>query len=95
MAGVDEVDRGEQLTRRHRGLEPGCAIVIGIDDMPACPNGHKAITGMRNVKQERSARLERHDGWFEFNAGSLCLRQSGRRADEQCAGEAQRQCNSA
>src|SRR5690554_2780907 len=92
---IDEIDRGEQLACRHGGLEPGCALVIGIDDMPTCPNGHETIASMRHVKQERLARLERHDGWFEFSAGCCCLRQGGRRTGEQYAGETQRQCDSA
>ncbi len=58
---VDEVDGRQQLTRRHLGLHPAGATIVGIENVASIARRNEAFAGLGDIEQKIGYRLGRLD----------------------------------
>src|SRR5690606_40022833 len=65
---VDEGHRGQQLARRHPGLDPVAATVVRIEDVAPLAHGHQALAG----QDRKSTRL--NSSHVKISYAVFCLK---------------------
>ncbi|MCY1440499.1 hypothetical protein D9M71_567780 [compost metagenome] len=76
---IDEEHRRQQGPGRDLGLGPGCALVIGIQDVPTIPDRHQALAGVDDIEHQAFGGLGRFNGIDNIG----CWRRRGQRRRRQ------------
>ena len=59
MPVVNKEHSSEQLLGGHLGLNPGCAVIVRVEDMPTITHGDQALTQAGNIQQQALVSLGR------------------------------------